>query len=349
MKALISLTLPSKSSEMVPHTFLFDEERLVKLRSDMQSLINIEICMYLYRSLEPSNRLMGTRYAALDDTRGTSFASSPYWTASPVFRDSGVERCAKPDGVFPLQNLPQGARSWIMRILSLLVKCPVIVRVLYCCHQTKGVVAESIPTATSSASLFTSSSQTGLYLLLQERPAVLSTALLLGTTLWLVSGNRCKNPKLLPNLTAATTAMVFYLTMDDTCWPGQLAIATAFGIYLDFMCVQKQMALLEKTWAMTCVGVFVTGIVASFAVAYYNDFAGKYAHPAVLAGSVCLPVTVSASVTRYAFVKCTGAAENLERGDYNRSIFAFPSLVYKMFVAIMESMIERPERRRRQA
>ena len=61
MKALINLTLPSKSSEVVPHTFLFDEERLIKLRSDMQDLINIEICMYLYRSLESSNRAVEAR------------------------------------------------------------------------------------------------------------------------------------------------------------------------------------------------------------------------------------------------------------------------------------------------
>jgi hypothetical protein len=84
MKALINLTLPSKSSEVVPHTFLFDEERLIKLRSDMQDLINIEICMYLYRSLESSNRAVEARYAAPDDTPGTSFASSPYRSASPT-------------------------------------------------------------------------------------------------------------------------------------------------------------------------------------------------------------------------------------------------------------------------
>jgi hypothetical protein len=84
MKALVNLTLPSKSSEVVPHTFLFDEERLIKLRSDMQDLINIEICMYLYRNLEALNRAMEARYAAPDDTPGTSFASSPYRSASPA-------------------------------------------------------------------------------------------------------------------------------------------------------------------------------------------------------------------------------------------------------------------------
>jgi hypothetical protein len=84
MKALVNLTLPSKSSEVVPHTFLFDEERLIKLRSDMQDLINIEICMYLYRSLESSNRAMEASYAVPDDTPRTSFVSSPFRSASPA-------------------------------------------------------------------------------------------------------------------------------------------------------------------------------------------------------------------------------------------------------------------------
>jgi hypothetical protein len=77
IKALVNLTLPSKSSEIVPHTFLFDEERIIKLRSDMQDLINLEICMYLHRSLEASSRTQEMRYAAADDTPNESFASSP--------------------------------------------------------------------------------------------------------------------------------------------------------------------------------------------------------------------------------------------------------------------------------
>ncbi len=78
IKALVNLTLPSKS-EIVPHTFLFDEERLIKLRSDMLDLINLEICMHLYRNLEAQSRSQDMRYGALDDTPTTaSFASSPY-------------------------------------------------------------------------------------------------------------------------------------------------------------------------------------------------------------------------------------------------------------------------------
>jgi hypothetical protein len=78
MKALVNLTLPSKS-EAVPHTFLFDEERLIKLRSDMLDLINLEICMRLYRSLEAQSRSQDSRFFSLDDTPTTSsFASSPF-------------------------------------------------------------------------------------------------------------------------------------------------------------------------------------------------------------------------------------------------------------------------------
>ncbi|KAH8800839.1 T-complex protein 11-domain-containing protein [Xylogone sp. PMI_703] len=56
-KALVNFTLPSRSSEPVPHTFLFDEDRILKLCSDMLDAINMEICMQLYRDLRAeSNR-----------------------------------------------------------------------------------------------------------------------------------------------------------------------------------------------------------------------------------------------------------------------------------------------------
>ncbi|KAI9054177.1 hypothetical protein LZ554_001348 [Drepanopeziza brunnea f. sp. 'monogermtubi'] len=80
VNALVQLTLPSKS-EMFPHTFLFDEERLVKLRSDMLDMINLEICMQLYRNLESQSR----SYPTLDDTPSTSAVASPFHRpASPA-------------------------------------------------------------------------------------------------------------------------------------------------------------------------------------------------------------------------------------------------------------------------
>lgn len=75
MKALVNLTLPSRA-EIVPHTFLFDEERLVKLRSDLLDLINLEICMHLYHSLDAQNR-REIRFLR-DDTPTSSATSSPY-------------------------------------------------------------------------------------------------------------------------------------------------------------------------------------------------------------------------------------------------------------------------------
>ncbi|KAG4029255.1 hypothetical protein MFRU_016g00130 [Monilinia fructicola] len=78
MKALVNLTLPSKAIEPVPHTFLFDEERLVKLRADMLDLINLEICMFLYHKLEASSRMNDVRSVPQDDTPATSsYISSP--------------------------------------------------------------------------------------------------------------------------------------------------------------------------------------------------------------------------------------------------------------------------------
>jgi len=77
MKLLVNLTLPSKHGEVVPHTFLFDEERLLKLRQDMQDLINLEICMYLYGKLEATSRINEARSTTQENTPVTSFISSP--------------------------------------------------------------------------------------------------------------------------------------------------------------------------------------------------------------------------------------------------------------------------------
>jgi hypothetical protein len=68
IKALVNLIQPSKSSEMAPHTFLFDEDRLIKLRSDLLDLINLEICMDLYHILDAKCILQDTYYGAADDT-----------------------------------------------------------------------------------------------------------------------------------------------------------------------------------------------------------------------------------------------------------------------------------------
>jgi hypothetical protein len=78
MKALVNLVLPSKSDELVPHTFLFDEERLIKLRADIEDSINLEICMRLFQGLETASRMQEARSVHRDDTPVTSFVSSPF-------------------------------------------------------------------------------------------------------------------------------------------------------------------------------------------------------------------------------------------------------------------------------
>ncbi|KAG9239555.1 T-complex protein 11-domain-containing protein [Amylocarpus encephaloides] len=75
MKALVYLTLPSRA-RVVPPTFSFDEDRMSKLRTDMQDLINLEVCMHLYRGLESQNR-QEVRQNAREDTP-VSFTSSPF-------------------------------------------------------------------------------------------------------------------------------------------------------------------------------------------------------------------------------------------------------------------------------
>jgi len=129
-KALVNLTLPSKSEETIPHTFLFDEERLVKLRSDMEDLINLEICMHMFRRLEANSRMQDTRSLATDDTPVTSVVPSPYSRpASPA--DNSIQnsptllplphhfaqkskRLSQERGQF--RRAPSGQQVWVPRV-----------------------------------------------------------------------------------------------------------------------------------------------------------------------------------------------------------------------------------------
>ncbi|RCI16090.1 hypothetical protein L249_2339, partial [Ophiocordyceps polyrhachis-furcata BCC 54312] len=54
--ALSELILPSTAVKRVPSTFLFDEERILKLRSDMLDAINLEVCMRMYEDLDRVGR-----------------------------------------------------------------------------------------------------------------------------------------------------------------------------------------------------------------------------------------------------------------------------------------------------
>lgn len=126
MKALVALTLPSKS-ELFPHTFLFDEERLIKLRADMLDLINLEICMQVYRSLEAESRSQEVRYTASDDTPVGSFSASP---CDRPTSPAGNEMLSSPTVPMPhhfsKQNLaqerghfirhPSGRQIWVPKV-----------------------------------------------------------------------------------------------------------------------------------------------------------------------------------------------------------------------------------------
>ncbi|KAI0518350.1 camp-mediated signaling protein Sok1 [Xylaria bambusicola] len=57
---LINMTMPSSARQYssLPTTFLFDEERIAKLRCDILDAINLEVCMRLYETYETVDRNM---------------------------------------------------------------------------------------------------------------------------------------------------------------------------------------------------------------------------------------------------------------------------------------------------
>ncbi|PHH89799.1 hypothetical protein CDD83_5260 [Cordyceps sp. RAO-2017] len=63
-EALTHLVLPSTAEKRVPSTFLFDEERILKLRSDMLDAINLEVCMRMYDDLDRVGRLSSRMFGA---------------------------------------------------------------------------------------------------------------------------------------------------------------------------------------------------------------------------------------------------------------------------------------------
>ncbi|KAH7321194.1 T-complex protein 11-domain-containing protein [Stachybotrys elegans] len=50
--ALVRLVLPSSADKRAPPTFVFDEERVVKLRADIMDAVNLDLCMQMYEDLE---------------------------------------------------------------------------------------------------------------------------------------------------------------------------------------------------------------------------------------------------------------------------------------------------------
>lgn len=66
-EALTRLVLPSTAEKRVPSTFLFDEERIMKLKSDMLDAINLEVCMRMFEDLDRvgrySSKIFGASWA----------------------------------------------------------------------------------------------------------------------------------------------------------------------------------------------------------------------------------------------------------------------------------------------
>lgn len=86
MNALSRLVLPSvPATTNLPNTFLFDEERIVKLRSDVHDAIGLEICMRMYEDLERLSRVTAMQ------TASDAIASSNFnFNAPPSRPNSGV-------------------------------------------------------------------------------------------------------------------------------------------------------------------------------------------------------------------------------------------------------------------
>ncbi|KAG5918608.1 hypothetical protein E4U42_006792 [Claviceps africana] len=77
-EVLSRLILPSSAEQRVPSTFLFDEERIMKLRSDAVDAVNLDICMRMYEDLERVGRysanILARHGRPLDEE---AFRSSP--------------------------------------------------------------------------------------------------------------------------------------------------------------------------------------------------------------------------------------------------------------------------------
>ncbi|KAK3392386.1 T-complex protein 11-domain-containing protein [Sordaria brevicollis] len=74
-EALTHLVLPSTSTAAVPNTFLFDEERILKLRSDMYDSICLEICMRKYEDYESLSRQFSGVPAYLSEDNGRTLST----------------------------------------------------------------------------------------------------------------------------------------------------------------------------------------------------------------------------------------------------------------------------------
>ncbi|KAI0484484.1 T-complex 11 [Xylariaceae sp. FL0804] len=124
-EALSGMILP-KYEGGLPNTFLFDEERICKLRSDMLDAINLEVCMRLYEDMEREYRhydesAMPTPYlatpssdasgylSAKSDDEGSEFNFNTSRPSSMVFSSAGSASSSPRSSL--ILSSPPAARS----------------------------------------------------------------------------------------------------------------------------------------------------------------------------------------------------------------------------------------------
>lgn len=86
LRGLLDLTTPSRASQRAPATFKFDEERIMKLRSEMLDAINLEVCLGVYQDLIAQARTSAASAAAMaiPTYHLSDPASSPHGFSSPT-------------------------------------------------------------------------------------------------------------------------------------------------------------------------------------------------------------------------------------------------------------------------
>lgn len=102
-EALAKLILPTTAKETIPNTFLFDEERIVKLRSDMLDAINLEVCMRLYEDLD--------RVSRVNSVSPSFRASVPTSVPTYVVDDEASVHSNRNSGDFSFFNAPTSRPS----------------------------------------------------------------------------------------------------------------------------------------------------------------------------------------------------------------------------------------------
>ena len=102
--ALSRLILPSTSTDNFPATFVFDEDRIVKLRADMYDSICLEICMRKFDEFDQLSRSTNPFLSALSSGSARSsrssgdfnFAAPPSRPSSVAFSDRGSVASSSP-------------------------------------------------------------------------------------------------------------------------------------------------------------------------------------------------------------------------------------------------------------